>query len=409
MSSAEPAPAETVARILVVGASVAGVRTAQALRAAGYDGELTLLGAEPYLPYDKPPLSKELLAPDGTGDAVPLLTPEQLGALDLDLRTGTAAIALDPLRRVVTTDAGEELGYDRLVIATGVVPRTMPGADLPGVHTLRTLADARKLRSALSTARRAVVVGAGFIGAEFTAAARSYDVAVTMLEVQPEPLSHLLGEQVGAALRRLHEGHGVEVVTGARVDGFLGSDRVSGVVADGRVLEAEVVVLGIGASPAVEWLAGSGLPIDDGIACDARLRVVGFPAIYAAGDVARWPHPAYAEPVRVEHWTNAQDHASAIAADVMGRPAPPAGLPYVWSDQYGRRIQIIGRPALGDRAVVRGDALTRDLVALYADADDRLVGAVVADDPRLLMRCRKTILNGLGATAFEQSVLAVAP
>lgn len=393
--------------VLIVGASVAGVRTVQALRLAGYDGTITLMGEEPHPPYDKPPLSKELLAADATGEAIPLVTSDQWEALDVHLRLGVRAAALEPSRKIVHTQSGEEIGYDTLVIATGAIPRTLAAADhLAGVHTLRNLEDAQRLRALLMPGRRAVVIGAGFIGSEFAAAARGHDVDVTMVEAQSEPLSQLLGEAVGASLRGLQEEHGVRVVTGTQVDRFLGDEQVTGVVlADGQTLEADLVVVGIGARPAVDWLAGSGLPTEDGVMCDDALRVLGFPDIYSAGDVACRHHPLYGAPLRIEHWTNAGDHAALIAAGLTGRPTPASTLPYVWSDQHGKRIQIVGRPALGSPELVRGDAVSGDLLALYGDAGGRLVGALVVDDPRLLMKCRKAILLGVSLQEFESSVV----
>jgi NADPH-dependent 2,4-dienoyl-CoA reductase/sulfur reductase-like enzyme len=394
--------------VLIVGASVAGVRTVQALRLAGYDGSITLLGDEPHPPYDKPPLSKELLAADATGEAIPLLTSDELEALDVDLRLGVRAAALEPRRKVVHTQCGEQIGYDTLVIATGATPRTLAAAEhLAGVHTLRNLEDAQSLRALLMPERRAVVIGAGFIGSEFAAAARGHNVEVTMVEAQSEPLSQLLGESVGASLRRLQEEHGVRVLTGTQVDRFLGDEQVTGVVlADGQTLEADLVVVGIGARPAVDWLAGSGLPIEDGVMCDETLRVHGFPDIYSAGDVASRHHPLYDAPVRIEHWTNAGDHAALIAGAVTGRPTHAANLPYVWSDQHGKRIQIIGRPSLGSPDLVQGDAVSGDLLALYGDAEGRLVGALVIDDPRMLMKCRKAILLGASLQDFASGVTA---
>jgi len=409
MSAADQAAPTVPDHVLIVGASIAGVRTAQALRQLGYANGVTLLGEEPHIPYDKPPLSKEMLLQNESGEPVPLVTPEQLQALDVDLRLGQKAVRLDPARHVVTTESGDELGYDRLVIATGAAARTLPGAALGGVHTIRTVEDARRIRSELQDARRAVVVGAGFIGAEFASAARTYGVAVTKVETQTEPLAHLLGETVGASLRRLHEDHEIDVIAGVQVDGLASDDDsvVTGVrLADGRLLPADLVVVGIGAVPATGWLEGSGLPVADGIECDSALRVVGFPDIYAAGDVARWPHPFYGTSLRIEHWTNAGEHGALIAADLLGAKPPAPTLPYVWSDQHGLRIQIIGRPSHGTARAVRGEAATGDLVAVYADAEGRLVGALVVNDPKLFMKCRKGIVQGLTFQEFEQKVMA---
>ncbi|WP_329410273.1 FAD-dependent oxidoreductase [Nocardia vinacea] len=382
--------------IVIVGSSVTGIRTAQALRRHGVETAITVLDEDPFPPYDKPPLSKGVLAAAGDGEPVPLLTPGELAALDLDLRLGVRVIGLDPVRQTLRCDDGGETAYTRLVIATGVTPRTLPGADsLIGVHTLRRFTDASALRAQLPAAERIVVVGAGFIGSEFASAALEYGAQVAIVEAQETPMAHLLGAEVGAELARLHRINGVELHAGVRFAGFEGSGRVSGVaLADGRVLPADLVVVGIGARPATDWLAGSGLPIDDGIACDENLRVTGFPGIYAAGDVASRQHPIYRTALRIEHWTNAGEHAEAVAADIAAVPAPPAQLPYVWSDQYGKRIQIIGRPALGHPSAVHGTVDTHRFVAVYADDSGVAVGALAVDDPRALMKCRKAITNG---------------
>jgi NADPH-dependent 2,4-dienoyl-CoA reductase/sulfur reductase-like enzyme len=398
-------------KIVVIGGSTGGVRSVQALRRAGYDGALVLVSDEQHLPYDRPPLSKELLAVDATGEPVPLLTRDEVDSLGLTLRLGSRAVALRPDRKIVVVEqAGlrEQLTYDALVIATGVDARRLPGTDdIAGVHVIRRLEDARSLRTHLGAGRRAVVVGAGFIGAEFASAARAHDMAVTVVEAQSVPLAHVLGAEVGAEVASVHAANGVELRTGRTVAEVVVSEgRVSGVrLDDGTALPADVVVVGIGASPMTSWLEGSGLPVEDGIGCDEDLQVLGFPGIYAVGDVARWPHPAYGKAIRVEHWTSAGDHAQTMAAHVTGRPRPAAVLPYVWSDQYGHRIQIVGRPSEGSATGVRGAMTTGDLAALYADPRGRLVGALVVDDPRLLMRLRKAITAGEPADTVEQSLL----
>lgn len=381
--------------ILIVGASVAGVRAAQALRSAGFTGRITLLGDEAHPPYDRPPITKGMLDPGGDGARIPLLSEQALAALNVDLQLGVRAAALNPASRSVTAADGRTLLYERLILATGVVPRMLPEAgSLSGVHTIRTADDAAKLRTALPRAERIVVIGAGFIGAEFATAARGYGHQVSVVEAQEVPLAHVVGPEVGALLSLLHTANGVNLLTGALVSRLEGREKVTAVVLDdGRVLPADLVVVGIGATPATDWLATSGLPINDGIECDAKLRVVGFPEIYAAGDVARWPHPFFGTSVRIEHWTNANEHGALVAASILGQPVPATPVPYVWSDQYGHRIQIAGRPNAGVLAVRVGDA-EHQLVALYADQAGSLIGAVTVDDPRLLLRCRKAIARG---------------
>ncbi|MCW2816066.1 MAG: p-cumate dioxygenase [Nocardioides sp.] len=398
-------------RVVVVGGSTGGVRTVQALRRAGFEGGLVLLTDELEMPYDRPPLSKEVLA---SHDAAPvsLLTAEEAAVLEVDVRLGRRATSLDPAARRVTVsgpDGDEQVDYDVAVIATGATARTLPGTDgVAGVHVIRTLDDARAVRRRLAPGRRAVVVGAGFIGAEFASAAAAHDMHVTLVEAQRTPLAHALGAEVGAEVASVHEAHGARLLVGRTVERVVtDAGEVTAVVLDdGTELPADVVVVGIGARPATDWLAGSGLPLPDGVDCDEDLRVLGFRGLYAVGDVARWRHPSYPEPLRVEHWTNAGDHAQTVAAHLTGRPRPTSPLPYVWSDQYGHRLQIIGRPGLGAVGAVRGSMATGDLVAVYADDTGRAVGAVVVDDPRLLMKVRKAITRDTRLAELEQTLLA---
>ncbi|MDH6284163.1 NAD(P)/FAD-dependent oxidoreductase [Prescottella agglutinans] len=394
--------------VLIVGASVAGIRTIQALRARGYQGEITVLGEETHYPYDKPPLTKEMLDLNANGEHVPLVSPDALDALDVDLRLGVRATELDISRKAVTSEGGDVYRYDSLVIATGVSPRQLPGsAPLENVYTVRTADDVVGLRREMVPGRKAVVIGAGFIGAEFAAAASAHGVEATLVEAQASPLALQLGAAVGEALVGLHTSRGVTVHTGVSFDGFIGVGRAIGVrLSDGRELPADFVVVGIGAQPATGWLESSGLPLSDGIECDESLRVIGVPDVYAAGDIARWRHPHYGESMRIEHWTNANDHADAVAAAIVGSPAPRPSLPYVWSDQHGKKIQIVGRPVSGSPVMVRGEAQTGDLIACYADDSGVLVGALVVDNPRLLMQLRKAILAKEQYQQFEQRVFA---
>ncbi|WP_405467374.1 NAD(P)/FAD-dependent oxidoreductase [Streptomyces canus] len=390
--------------VLIIGASVAGVRTAQALRQRGYQERITLLGEERQQPYDKTALSKEVLAADLPGEPPVLLSKQQADELGIELVLGVRALGLDTSRRRVLTDAGEPLPFERLVIATGVTPRTLPGTrELAGVHTLRTADDALALRAELDRGPRVVVIGAGFIGAEFAAAARARGLEVCVVEAQPTPMAHLFGARVGRMLAGLHTVNGVTVEAGTGFARFAddGRGRVAGVVlADGRTLPAELVVVGIGARPATDWLESSGLDLRDGVECDAALRVAGAPGLHAAGDVARRYHPLYGKPLRIEHWTNAGEHADIVAADILGQPEPRTQVPYVWSDQYGRRIQIAGRPGEGRLAGLRGGVEDGELTAAYADEAGRAVGAVVVDDPRAFMSCRKAVTAGADAAGL---------
>ncbi|GAC49353.1 NAD(P)/FAD-dependent oxidoreductase [Gordonia aichiensis] len=397
--------------IVIVGASVAGIRTAQALRVGGFDGTITVVGDEPHSPYDKPPLSKEILDPASDRDSVSLIDADALASLSVDLRLGVRATAVDIDGKLLSTDSLGQIAYDTLVIATGMRPRTLFAAEhFSNVYTIRSLDDSRAIRAELSRGRRAAVIGAGFIGAEFASAARAHGVEVTLIEAQDAPMAAQLSAEVGTALAELHSHHGVEMITGLQPHGFGGSTRATSVtLSDGRRVPADFVVVGIGATPAVEWLDTAGLVIDDGVRCDETLKALGCHDIYAAGDVAHWDHPMYGEPLRIEHWTNANDHAEIVAADILGTTAPRPTLPYVWSDQYGHRIQIIGRPALGSPTIRTGAATHGDLVVGYTDADDVLVGALVVDNPRLLMKLRRAVLAGEHRHEAEATILEATP
>ena len=389
--------------VVIVGASVAGVRTAQALRAGGYHGSLVLVGEERHQPYDRPPLSKGMLAADASDELPALLSPEQLESLELRLLLGTRATALDPTRQVVLTNQGERLGFEELVVATGLRPRSLPGPLPDGVYTLRTAADASALREELERASRVVVVGGGFIGAEFASAAHARGTAVSIVETQPVPMANVLGSKVGSILSRLHAEHGVEVHAGAAVAAVdEDQGRVSGVVLeDGRRLPADLVVVGIGCTPATEWLESSGLPLENGVCCDADLRIRGHRRLWAAGDVARFPHPLYGQDTRIEHWTNANEHGALVAAGILGQSSPPLQVPYVWSDQYGSRIQIVGRPATGTLHSVHGDLGDPPLVAVYTSPTGTVVGGFVLDGTRPLMKLRKAIARRASADELE--------
>lgn len=360
--------------IVVVGAGMAGLQTVVALRAQGYAGPLTLVGAEPEAPYDRPPLSKQVLAGRQPPDAA-ALDVDDLGA---EWRLGERATALDVDARRVTLAGGEALDFDGLVIATGAAPRRIPGwPDLDGVHVLRTLDDSNALRAALTAApRRLVVVGAGFIGCEVAATARALGVDVALVEPLPAPCVRALGEEMGAFVADLHRAHGVDVRLGAGVAGVRSDgDGVAGVeLDDGTAIDADVVVVGIGVAPVTDWLAGSGLDIEGGVVCDATCAAA--PGVVAAGDVARWYHAGYGETIRVEHWDNAVDqgaHAGrTLLAHLTGGTAEPyTPVPWFWSDQYDRKLQMVGRPAPDCTVdVVEGSVDDGRFVATYTRAGE---------------------------------------
>lgn len=397
-------------KVLIVGASVAGVATARTLRSKGHTGEIILLDAETHPPYDKPPLSKQMMTREGAAEPVPLITIEQAGDLDLELRLGVRAHKLDTRAKVVIDESGDRIGYDQLVIATGAMPRQLPFPAPPGVHTLRSLDDCRAIRERLSAGGNLTIVGAGFIGAELATAARGHGLAVTVLEALPVPMAHLFGPIVAQTLSALPAEWGVTSRNGVQVSGFLGTDQVTGVsLADGSSVDTDFVVVAVGARPVTDWLTGSGLDISDGIACDDRLRARGVADVFAAGDVARWPHRLYARDLRIEHWTNANEHAAIVAASILGLPAPAPEVPYVWSHQYGHLLQIVGRPQWGHPARIHGGlAAGENYVAAYAAPDGQLIGALCIDNTRAMMACRRAIKKGIDADVLQIPVLAAA-
>jgi NADPH-dependent 2,4-dienoyl-CoA reductase/sulfur reductase-like enzyme len=386
-------------RAVIVGASLAGIRTAEALRRQGHDDEIVVVGAEPHLPYDRPPLSKQLLA--GTMEAAEVelrFDPD----VDVEFRLSTRARALDLQRRRVLLAPGGELPFDGLVIATGAHPRMLPGlADLDGVHLLRTVDDSLALRQALLQRPRVAVVGAGFIGSEVAATCHGLGLEVAVIEALPVPLAGALGQEVGRRCARLHLDHGVDLRLGVGVTGLAGTSRVEGVVlGDGTVVPADLVVVGVGVAPATEWLAGSGVDIDNGVRCDRWCRVLagGVPldGVTAAGDVASRDSVSLARPVRVEHWTNAVEQSeTAAAALVRGiATAPFDPVPYFWSDQYDTKIQFVGQIDGHDRMQVLDGSLEDDRFVVGWTRHGRLVAALGFGRPAQIMRCRALIASG---------------
>lgn len=386
-------------RIVVVGASLAGLRAVEALRAGGHDGTITVVGAEKHRPYDRPPLSKQLL----TGRATPEDTALRVADdLDVDWRLGRPATGVDLEQQLVDVDGDEPVPFDALVLATGAHARTLPHLGSgPGVHLLRTLDDGLALRAALEAGPRVVVVGAGFVGLEVAASSRSRDLDVTVLEVAASPLVRSIGATLGHVVAAVHRDHGVDVRLGIGVEGLVGAGRVEGVrLAGGEVIPADVVVIGVGAAPTTAWLEGSGIDLDDGIRADACLRVLAggraLPHVVVAGDVARWDHPTWGVPARVEHWTNAIEQGAAAAATLLaGDDAVPFGpVPYFWSDQYDRKIQMVGHAAAGDDVeVVDGSIDERRFVAAFGH-DGRLVAALGFNRPAKVMGLQRRIAEG---------------
>jgi NADPH-dependent 2,4-dienoyl-CoA reductase/sulfur reductase-like enzyme len=385
-------------RFVVVGASRAGLFAVEAARRAGYRGTITLVGAEPHLPYDRPPLSKEFLTswPAEPADLTYRGATALAGEFDVDVRLGAAADGLDLSDRTVSVGA-ERIPFDALLIATGATPRAMPGTDgLAGVLTLRTLDDARAIREAWREDRgRTVIVGAGFVGLETAAAARARGAPATVVEALPVPLVRAAGEVCGQACARLHDLHGTDLRTGVTVTAVEGRGRVERVeLSDGSTLDAALLVVGIGVDPATAWLDGSGLAVDDGVTCDETL-VASAPGVYAAGDVARWRNPAFGTDMRLEHWTSAAEQGRIAAHNALSpeAPTPYVTVPYFWSDQYGCRIQFVGVTAADEVIVVEDDLPARHYLAVYCTGD-RLTGAFGINETRRVPRLRKLIGRG---------------
>jgi len=381
-----------IRRVLVVGASAAGLAAAETLRREGYAGEITLIGEEQHQPYDRPPLSKQILAGEWEADRLALRAAEHLADLRLDMRLGARATGLDVTAHEVRLAAGESVGYDALVIATGVRPRRLPGE---GAHVLRTLGDALALRENLGPGKRLVVVGAGFLGAEAAAVARRLGTEVTMLEPAPVPLAHAVGAEVGTVLAQAHRDHGVDLRTGVSVT----SVAPGGVrLADGELVEADEVLVAIGSLPNTEWLEDSGLTIDDGVVCDEYCAAVSAQGlghgIYAAGDVARWHNPLFDASMRIEHRTNAAEQGMAAARNLLApaSPKPFAPVPYFWSDQYDMKVQAHGYLRGHEEiAVIEGSYADRRFLAAYRTGD-RVAGVLaVGVSPKVIRPWRQAI------------------
>ncbi|MFI6347572.1 NAD(P)/FAD-dependent oxidoreductase [Streptomyces sp. NPDC050560] len=390
-------------RIVVVGASLAGLRAAEALRRQGYDGHLTLVGAERHFPpYDRPPLSKAVL----TGAEAESARLRAAPGLDAELILATHATALDPAAATLTLDSGRALTYDGLVIATGVAPRRPAvlrgGQGLPPVFVLRTVEDALALRRALRASPRVAVVGAGFVGCEIASSCRALGLDVTLVESAATPLERALGPRLGARLATLHRDHGTTLRTGAAVASV---EPYGLALADGGRVPADVVVAAVGSVPRTAWLAGSGLDTTDGVLLDATCTALGADGIVAAGDVARWYNPRYGVAMRVEHWSNAVEQAEAAArALLLGRAAAPGftAVPYFWSDQYGTKVQYAGRPT-GTAHLVEGSPEERRFVAVHTDPSGRMSGVLCVNSPARLGRYRRGVARGLPLDAPRTS------
>jgi NADPH-dependent 2,4-dienoyl-CoA reductase/sulfur reductase-like enzyme len=388
--------------VVVVGSSLAGLRACETLRQEGFTGRITLVGAESELPYDRPPLSKKVLAGEWEPERIRLRKPDDLASLDLDMRLGRPATELDTERKVVSLADGTEVSYDGLIIATGSVPRGLPGQPrLDGVVELRTLADSLDLRDRIADgSARVVVVGAGFVGLEVAATARQKGCDVTVLEGAAAPLIRGLGSEMGIAAASVHARNGVHLRCGVQVKAIEGDGtRVTGVrLADDSLVPCDVVVVGIGVAPATEWLSGSGLALRDGVVCDATL-FTGAPGVFAAGDCVRWPNGVFGGhddvEMRIEHWTNAAEQGAAAARNLLAVsrgdvPVSFESVPFFWSDQFDSRIQFIGRVHGGDDIQIIAGSTDGPFVALYG-WEGRLRGVLGVSMPKLVMPFRALV------------------
>ncbi|GGW67403.1 oxidoreductase [Streptomyces lucensis JCM 4490] len=367
---------------------MAGVQTAVALREQGFTGGVTVIGAEPHQPYDRPPLSKAVLLGTAEGSAFDV----DFEALDVDLRLGCEARGVRPAERVLDTEAGP-VAYDDLVLATGAEPVTLPGTEgVPGVHLLRTLDDAERLRPVLARQHDIVVVGAGWIGAEFATAAREAGCAVTVVEAAGRPLAGALPAEVAAPMAAWYADAGAELRTGARVERV---EPGAVVLADGSRLPADAVVVGIGARPATGWLAGSGIELGahGEVVADGRLRA-SVPGVYAVGDCASFPSARYGERLLVHHWDNALQGPRTVAANIIGvTPSVYDPVPYFWSEQFGRFVQYAGHHGPADRLVWRGDPAGPAWTACWL-REGRLAALLAVGRPRDLAQGRRLIEAG---------------
>lgn len=390
--------------LVIVGASLAGLRAAEAARRSGWDDELIVVGEEGHMPYTRPPLSKELLTTAAASVADHLL-PAQVDATWL---LGERATGIERDARRLKLAGGEALAYDRLVIATGCRARRWsgPGGDLAGLHLIRHAEDALALRSALENGSRVAIVGAGFIGCEVASSARKLGLEVSLFDIAPTPMP-ALGPLLGERCAALHRAHGVHLRLGVSIAALVGENsRVRGLeLADGTRYEADVVVVALGAVPCTDWLGDSGLAVERGVRCDATLTVEGDPDLLAAGDIVEWPHPlAEGGPIRVEHWTNAAEQgAHAGRNSVLAAPdrAPYVGIPSFWSDQHGIRIQALGLPHLADRHHVVEETDDGSRLVAVAERDGVLVGVVAFDSARRLPTYRSKLGSRLDLEALS--------
>jgi 3-phenylpropionate/trans-cinnamate dioxygenase ferredoxin reductase component len=383
---------------LIVGASLAGAKAAETLRAEGFDGRLVLVGAESERPYERPPLSKDYLRGEAGRDKVYVHDEGFYAEHDIDLRLGRTAVSLNAATNEVALDDGERLRYERLLLTTGAEPRVLevPGAELGEIHYLRTVGDSDALRARLERGGAVVVVGGGWIGAEVAASARQLGLEVTIVEPQSVPLERALGPEVGAVYRDIHASHDVQVLTGVGVEAFEGEGTVERVrTSDGRTLDCDFAVVGVGVEPRTQLAAGAGLAIDNGVLVDAELRT-SAPDVFAAGDVANAEHPFYGRRIRIEHWANALNQGPAVARSMLDKATPYDRLPYFYSDQYDVGMEYTGYARTWDRVLFRGDPAGGAFIAFWIE-DERVIAGMnvnvwdVTDPIQRLIRARVAV------------------
>jgi 3-phenylpropionate/trans-cinnamate dioxygenase ferredoxin reductase subunit len=386
---------------VIVGAGLAGAKAAEALREEGFDGSIVLVGDEHELPYERPPLSKDYLRGESPREKARVHTADFYSANGIDLRGSTMVNEIDTATNQVLLSTGQRVRYDRLLLAVGAAPRrlSVPGSELDGVHYLRDLSDADRIAARLNAGGRVIVIGGGWIGVEVAASARQKGLDVTLVEQSNVLLERVLGTEVGQIYGQLHRDHGVEVITAAVLQGFEGSGSVEGVrLADGRLLETDFVVVGVGVTPRTTLAEQAGIAVDNGIPVDERLET-SVPGVFAAGDVANAFHPFYGHRLRVEHWANALNQPATAARAMLGKPAAYERLPYFFSDQYDVGMEYSGYATTWDEVVFRGDPAQREFIAFWL-AHGRVVAAMnvnlwdVTDPLQSLIRSRRPVDAG---------------
>ena len=378
------------AGIVIVGGGLAGQRCAETLRRRGYDGRITMVCAEPVRPYDRPPLSKGLLAGTSPGDSVWLRPTDWYADNDVELMLGLMGVRLDPVRHVLVVSGGRRIPYEKLLIATGARARQLPFLrGYRNVHTVRTIFDVERLRSQLVPGSRLAIVGAGFIGQEIASTARGLGLEVTVIEAQATPLAGILGERAGSWFGELHRSEGVEVLTSAMLESARGNGRVEELtLKDARTVECDVVVVGVGVAPETGWLESTGLP-GDGIPVSVGGRTA-IPDVFAAGDVAAVFEPRLDRHMRTEHWDSAARGGAAVARTMLGEREEAPPLPSFWSDQYGLRISYVGHAGIADAHRIEGDPASREMAVVY-ERGGAPVAALTVGQPRRLAELRRQI------------------